>query len=261
MADDYGVFRFPMAAPDDVTPLARLVDGGEVDPRDIVAIIGKTEGNGRVNDFTRGFAAFAFQVFLAERLGVSRGAIEERVALVMSGGCEGIMSPHATVFTRRRGVTAQPVAAGRLAVGVTFTRPLLPEEIGTGVQARLVAEAVRRAMQGAGIASPGDVHYVQTKGPVLIPAKVAEAAARGQRVITTDFVRSFGFSNGSSALGVGIALGEVPEAAITEAAIGTATDLYCSVASASAGIEIERCAVVVMGNSSGSASRYRIATG
>jgi cyanuric acid amidohydrolase len=261
MADDYGVFRFPMAGPDDVAPLARLVDKGELDPRDVVAIIGKTEGNGRVNDFTRGFATFAFEVFLAERLGVTRAAIEERVALVMSGGCEGVMSPHATALTRRFGAPARPAGEGRLAVGVAFTRDLLPEEMGTAVQARLVAEAVRRAMKEVGIASPEDVHYVQTKGPVLTPPKVAEAGARGRAVVTTDMVRSFGFSNGSSALGVGIALGEVPEEAVADAAVGVRTDLFCSVASCSAGIEIERCAVVVLGNSPLSASRYRIGHG
>lgn len=242
-------------------PLARLVDAGEIDPEHIVAVIGKTEGNGRVNDFTRGFATFAFQVFLAERLGVSRAAVEGRVALVMSGGCEGVMSPHATVLTRRPGPPTPPPGEKRLALGVAFTRPLLPEEVGTATQARLVAEVVRRAMREADIASPADVHYVQTKGPVLTPPRIAEAAARGRSVVTMDMVRSFGFSNGASALGVGIALGEVSEEAVTEAAVGARTDLYCSVASSSAGIEIERCAVVVMGNSPESASRFRIGHG
>ena len=32
---------------------ARAIESGEVDPNTIVAIIGKTEGNGCVNDFTR----------------------------------------------------------------------------------------------------------------------------------------------------------------------------------------------------------------
>ena len=261
MADDYGVWRFPMAGPDDVGPLARLVEQGEIDPREIIAIIGKTEGNGRVNDFTRGFATFAFQVFLAERLGVPRTVVEARVALVMSGGCEGIMSPHATVLTRRARPTTPPAGEGRLAVGVAFTRDLLPEEVGTAVQARLVAEAVRQAMQEAAIASPADVHYVQTKNPVLTPPRITRAAARGRGVVTTDPVRSFGFSNGASALGVGIALGQVPEGAVTDAVIGVNSDLSCGVASSSAGIEIERCAVVVFGNSRESASGYRIGHG
>jgi cyanuric acid amidohydrolase len=249
-----------MAGPDDVAPLARLVEDGDIDPREIIAIVGKTEGNGRVNDFTRGFATFALQVFLAERLGVPRAAVDERVAVVMSGGCEGIMSPHATVFTRRPG-PATPDAEKRLAVGVAFTRDVLPEEVGTAAQARLVAEAVRRAMPEAEIASPADVHYVQTKNPVLTPPRIAQAASRGRGVITTDPVRSFGFSNGASALGVGIALGEVPEDAVTDAVIGANPDLSCSVASSSAGVEIMRCAVVVLGNSPRSASRYRIGHG
>ena len=37
----------------------RLIDEGLISPREIVAILGKTEGNGCVNDFTRGYATMA----------------------------------------------------------------------------------------------------------------------------------------------------------------------------------------------------------
>ena len=87
---------------------------------------------------------------------------------------------------------------------------LLPEDIGRTPMITKVAAAVREAMARAGITDPADVHYVQVKVPVLTPPRVAEAAARGRTVVTTDFVRSFGFSNGVSALGVGIGLGEIP---------------------------------------------------
>lgn len=48
------VFRIPTASPDDVSGLKNLIENGSVDPRDIIAVLGKTEGNGCVNDFTRG---------------------------------------------------------------------------------------------------------------------------------------------------------------------------------------------------------------
>ena len=51
------VHRINAAAPDDVAGLQALVTSGRLDPRGIVAILGKTEGNGCVNDFTRGFAS------------------------------------------------------------------------------------------------------------------------------------------------------------------------------------------------------------
>ena len=44
-----------MANPGDVSELDALIRNGAVDPEQIVAVIGKTEGNGGVNDFTRGY--------------------------------------------------------------------------------------------------------------------------------------------------------------------------------------------------------------
>src|SRR5690349_11444054 len=98
-----------MSGPGDVSGLADLLDSGELRAEDVVAILGKTEGNGGVNDFTRGYATFACEVLLAERLGVPREEIGRRVALVMSGGTEGVMSPHLTVFARRE-VEARPAS-------------------------------------------------------------------------------------------------------------------------------------------------------
>ncbi|WP_279592190.1 ring-opening amidohydrolase, partial [Helicobacter pylori] len=77
-----------------------LIENGSVDPRDIIAVLGKTEGNGCVNDFTRGFATQSLSIFMAEQLDMSVSAVQERIAFVMSGGTEGVMSPHLTVFTR-----------------------------------------------------------------------------------------------------------------------------------------------------------------
>ena len=36
--------------------LEKLIESGEVNPEEVVAVLGKTEGNGCVNDFTRGFS-------------------------------------------------------------------------------------------------------------------------------------------------------------------------------------------------------------
>jgi len=54
-----GVYKVAMAAPNDVAGLAQLIDSGQIDPAEIVALIGKTEGNGGANDFTRGFATLS----------------------------------------------------------------------------------------------------------------------------------------------------------------------------------------------------------
>src|SRR3546814_4956687 len=61
------VHRLGMAHPGDLSQLAALFDAGTLDPRHVCAVIGKTEGNGGVNDFTRGYFTLAFSALLAER--------------------------------------------------------------------------------------------------------------------------------------------------------------------------------------------------
>src|SRR5262249_44133387 len=95
-----GVYKVAMAAPNDVSGLAALIDSGEVDPGDVIALIGKTEGNGGANDFTRGYATLSYQLLLGRHLGMSPEKVGARIAFVWSGGTEGVLSPHATIFTR-----------------------------------------------------------------------------------------------------------------------------------------------------------------
>ena len=45
------VIRIPCRSPGDTTGLAGLIDSGRVAATDIVAVMGKTEGNGCVNDY------------------------------------------------------------------------------------------------------------------------------------------------------------------------------------------------------------------
>ena len=93
-------FKVGMRAPDDVSEAARLLDARAFSAEHVVAILGKTEGNGGVNDYTRALATLSFQILLAERSGQKVSAIAKRVPIIWSGGTEGLMSPHATIFTR-----------------------------------------------------------------------------------------------------------------------------------------------------------------
>src|SRR6202044_1546573 len=88
-----------MNSPNDVSALERLIDKGEVNPAEIVALIGKTEGNGGANDFTRGFATLSYSLALGRHLGLSPDDLGKKIAFVWSGGTEGVLSPHATIFT------------------------------------------------------------------------------------------------------------------------------------------------------------------
>lgn len=247
------VFRVPCSGPGDLSGVQALVDAGELRAADIVAVMGKTEGNGCVNDFTREFASVAWCAWLAQALGITPAAAEARVALVMSGGTEGVLSPHFTVFARRA-VPASGSTEKRLVVGRATTRDFAPDELGRMAQVDATAQAVRAAMADAGIADAADVHFVQVKCPLLSSAKLAAARAP----VTRDTYESMGYSRGASALGVAVALGEVATAEVSDATVLSDWGRYSKRASASAGIELEGNVVVVLGEAAGSASPYRV---
>jgi cyanuric acid amidohydrolase len=247
MARRARVLRLATAGPSDTAPLAAAIDRGEVDPATIVAIVGKTEGNGCVNDFTRGYATLALKLLLAERLKCSPSEIEKRVAVMMSGGTEGGLSPHLLVFCRDEVPAAVP--APRLAIGIGLTRAFKPEEIGRQAQIDETAGAVAAAMKDAAIAAAADVHFVQIKCPLLTKERIEEAARRGAKTATDDSYYSMAISRGASALGVALALREIKAA--PEAAICKDWSLYSRVASTSAGVELLRNEIVVLGNAAG----------
>jgi hypothetical protein len=69
------IFRVTMRHPGDASGVLRLIDDGLITAESIAAIFGKTEGNGCVNDFTRGYALSAVSGALAPRLGVAPEAV------------------------------------------------------------------------------------------------------------------------------------------------------------------------------------------
>ncbi|PJE27507.1 barbiturase [Pseudooceanicola antarcticus] len=253
---EIGVFKLGMASPADVSELQELIAGGGLDPAQVVAVIGKTEGNGGANDFTRALATKCFAEVLASARGQTPEEVQEQVAFVWSGGTEGVLSPHATVFTRSAGEAGK--TGGRLALGLAMSPDLAPEEIGRMAHVEAVHQATLQALADAGISDPADVHYVQVKGPLLTPARISEAAARGAEVVTQDPNGSKPYARGAMALGVALALGEVGDADVSEAAIASRLDLFSSVASTSAGGELTKCEVLLFGNSPDAAGAFRI---
>jgi cyanuric acid amidohydrolase len=246
-----------MASPADVTGLADLIEAGEIDPRRLVAAIGKTEGNGGANDFTRALATLTVANAIAKVTGETPEEVVERVALVWSGGCEGVLSPHVTLICRDDAV-APDAPGGGLAVSVRRTRAFRPEEIGTVAECHEVAAATRDALEDLDITDRHDVHYVQVKGPLLTPAGIKEASNRDVRVVTTDPNASKAYARGAAALGVAIGLGEVPEASVTNEAITHDWRLFSRVASTSAGGELVACEIVLFANSPRAAPGLRI---
>lgn len=280
------VHRLGMAHPGDLSELAALFDAGTVAADEVVAVIGKTEGNGGVNDFTRGYFTQSLMQLLAQRTGRPAEAIWRELPCVLSGGTEGVLSPHYVVFSRRRlpaGEThaagigpegahyippatgtdakaqasadigaptrAKGAAPGALAIGTAFSAPTPAQDIGRWRQVRAVAQAVRAAMDQAGIDRPEDVAFVQLKCPCVTSARAQAAAAAGHAVLTADPGRSMAFARAAGAFGAAIALGELPDDPALEGALLQDFDRFSARASVSCGVEVEANEVIVLGHS------------
>ena len=208
MPEAIEVRKVPLHSVSDASELARLIDDGVIEADRVIAVIGKTEGNGGVNDYTRIIADRAFREVLAAK--GSRSAAEvKQIPIVWSGGTDGVISPHATIFATVPAGTAAATDEPRLTVGFAMSERLLPEDIGRHAMITKVADAVRVAMERAGITDPADVHYVQTKTPLLTIHTIRDAKSRGKTVWTENTHESMDLSNGCTALGIAVALGEI----------------------------------------------------
>jgi ring-opening amidohydrolase-like protein len=135
----------------DASGLSELIEQGRFKADEVVAVVGKTEGNGGVNDFTRILSDQAYRAVLMN--GTRVEALVKAVPMVWSGGCDGVITPHATIFaeTPKRGAKGK----ARLSIGTAMSVDILPEDIGRPAMVEKVAEAVRLAMKDAGIKDRG----------------------------------------------------------------------------------------------------------
>ncbi|MEQ3551021.1 ring-opening amidohydrolase [Pseudonocardia nematodicida] len=254
MPEAIEVRKIPIHSVADASELSALIDSGVLHADRVIAIIGKTEGNGGVNDYTRIIADRAFREVL-----VAKGAPAEQVSqipIVWSGGTDGIISPHATIFATVPPEDVVPSDDLRLSVGFAMSEQLAPEDIGRTPMITKVADAVQVAMKRAGITDPADVHYVQTKTPLITIHTIRDAKSRGKTVFTEHTLESMDVSNGCTALGVAVGLGEIEMPSDDD--VMNNRDLYSAVASCSSGVELDRAQVVVVGNARGVGGRYRI---
>lgn len=235
------VLRLPMAHPADIAGLDDALRAEGIAPVDLLALWIKTAGNGLGNDYTRPWVEQVCGAWLAERLGTTPQAALRRVQVIVSGGCEGIVSPHLLAIAARP--QAAPVANTRkrlVAAGAT-------SEVACGVTAEpahleITADLVRRAMHDAGIADPADVHGVMMRTPCdpRLPGHAARVRAAG-------------------ALGIAVALGEASCAAAADALAGGAGDIHSDRAFVVARPDDDRQQVVVIGNAAGSDSTFAAA--
>ncbi len=249
------VAKIEIKSVQDASGLADCIAKGQFQADQVIGVIGKTEGNGGVNDYTRILSDQAFRRVLS-KLGKRTEAEIAKVPMVWSGGCDGVITPHATVFARND--KTGPANKSRLVIGTAMSAEILPEDIGRPAMVEKVAAAVRAAMQDAGITDPADVHYVQTKTPLLTIDSVRAAKSRG-RDVACEVHDSMGVSNGTTALGIGVALGEITMPRADQ--ICHDLDIYSSVASCSSGVELDQAQIVLLGNKPGAGGRYRIGHG
>lgn len=249
-----------MRTPEDVSAIADLFDRGSVRADEVVAVVGKTEGTGLAGDPVRERADTAVRTLLADRIGIGLEEVADRVSFVLSGGSPGVITPHVTLISRRL-CDDPPPGEKRLVVGLARSAPIRPEDVGRMTHVHTVAGAVSTAVRDAGL-EPADVHLVLVKAPALTEASIADANDRGVDTVTTDV--SLGpdggmcWSNDASALGVALALGEVPPERLHQDVIRRDWTVYSDVAMTSAGGEKTHAEVVVLGNGAHGRGSLRI---
>ena len=185
------VFRLSMAHPGDLSELERLITSEQVRAGDVTAIIGKTEGNGGVNDFTRGYFTQTLMGLLSRHLGRPSEQLIREIPCVLSGGTEGVMSPHYHVFCISDAEPAAKRYPSALAIGTAFSAPVAAEDVGRRAHVESVAGAVRQAIASAGIERLDDVHFVQVKCPCVTVARAAAAIAAEAGVSVGEFYERF----------------------------------------------------------------------
>jgi ring-opening amidohydrolase-like protein len=255
MPEPIAVHKVALESVSDASGLSDLLEKGLIEADRVIAVIGKTEGNGGVNDYTRIIADRAFREVL-----VAKGTrpMEEikQIPIVWSGGTDGVLSPHATIFATVPADSVPQTDEPRLSVGYAMSEQIFPEDIGRPPMVKKVEAGVKIAMQRAGITDPADVHYVQTKTPLLTLETITDAKRRGHDVWTEDTLKSMDVSNSTTALGIAVALGEIEMPKADQ--IHKDLSLFSAVASCSSGVELDQAQIVVLGNVRGVGGRYQI---
>ena len=218
------ILKFSTSSPADTSPLTLLKKAG-YDPSQILGVVGKTEGNGCVNDFSRTLSAQVWEPL-----------IPSSAVTIFSGGTEGVLSPHVSFILHESRPTGLVAAVGR-------TRELLPDEIGTEEHTTAVSQTIGLMLAGEGI-NEADVKLILIKCPLLTSTKIEAIKAKGKRPITTDTYESMAKSRYASAIGISLALGEVRAGAVASAL--NENKHWSSRASCSSGAELEDCHILLL---------------
>ena len=146
----------------------------------ICAVIGKTEGNGGLNDFTRGYFILSLMHVIAARTGEAAEDLAARIPCVLSGGTEGVLSPHSLLLSVEAEVDESP--GHGLAIATAFGPQLPAGGSGSDAHIAAVAATVRQAVVSGGFRCPGLVFVKTPAGSLGGMARARAAAALGAAV-------------------------------------------------------------------------------
>lgn len=243
------VLSYDTAHPGDVQELAEALR--RFSPQQVrrLALLVKTEGNADSNDYSREYASVSARTAIEAFGGPD---LVKRCTFLFSTGCEGILSPFGYLFVD----TAEDGPVGGQRRALVFagarSRPIAAAELGTVAHAALVAATVRAAMAELSV-TEADVELVIIKTPVT-SAVAGDDAAYAPRITSA-------LSKAIGALGAGLALGEVDQAAIRPDAFDRDHTLHARramVFSSSEGGDVE---VFMLANRAGAAGDFLVKTG
>ena len=237
---------FDMAGAGDVSQLDRwLADLPAQGLLRRLVVFAKTEGHHAPNDFSRELLKLRLDDLF------QRHGIGDRAMSMLAIGSEGVGSPKGVAFAElaSTGTAAAHDDALRLAMGSARSAVVPLAEIGTLALVDRVADTARAAMHDAGL-EPGQVRLLMIKSPLLAARHPAATPAnstmhRGRAI---------------SALGGGVALGEVDRAALAEATIARDLSVYTRHVQGITGAEIDRVEAVALGNRPGAGGHLQIAS-
>lgn len=233
----YEISVHEINSPEDMSSISLLIN---IEGVEILAIMGKVEGNGCENDFSRNLAMRACREAL-------KSTVNEPV-IVMSGGTEGVLCPHITIYYRRKCASTTETQCEGLLVGIARTPIVETVNLGRMPQVLAVAQATKIAIEDAGIDNINNIHFVQVKCPMLSDSDIKRAIDAGINPVTFNSYESMSYSRSASALGIAIATQDILPAHLDNEVINRDWSIYSDIGSVSAGAELKNCEVIVLGN-------------
>ena len=199
----------PMAAPDDFSALQQRL-AADFTRDDLLALFIKTPGNGLDNDWSRKLAQHALAPVLTEPVSGSNEAVAAMPPLRMiSGGCEGFITPHMVALVARSVPSDMPDEANGTLVAVrAASAPLAEAAIGTAAQIEAAAATVRDALAALDVTAE-QVSYVHAVTPMTGDGHASKPRSRA-----------------ATALGAAVALGELDLAVATDALTNTQSEVH-----------------------------------